>query len=95
MQQAKARVNTTAVVLMGVGGLIALIGSVLAWAKVTSTRPLLAAAGLNQSFAGTSSGDGKAVLVMGIIAIAAAVVVFVAPRRGLVIGMGIVVIVAG
>jgi hypothetical protein len=93
MQQAKARVTSTGAVLMGAGGLIALIGSVLPWAKFSLRTPLLGGA-LSQSVAGTSTGEGKAVLVMSIIAIAAAVLVAAMPRRQLVMAMGIVVIVA-
>lgn len=92
MQQANARTSSTGAVLMGVGGLIAIIGSVLSWVKVTSTRPVFA--GLNRTFAGTSSGEGKAVLVMGVIAIAAAVLAFVMPRREVLLSLGIVTIVA-
>jgi len=50
---------STGAVLMGVGGLMALVGSVLAWVKVSSTRPLLAAVGASRTVAGTSSGEGR------------------------------------
>jgi len=94
MQQAKARVTSVGAILMGAGGLIAVIGSVLAWARFSVRAPLLGGA-LNQSVAGTSTGEGKTVLVMAIIAIAAAVLSVAMPRRQLVMAMGIVVIVAG
>ncbi len=93
MQQPKARVTSSGAVLMGAGGLIALIGSVLPWAKFSVRAQLLAGA-LSQSVAGTSTGEGKTVLVLGVIGIAAAVLVVAMPRRQLVMAMGIIVIVA-
>ena len=93
MQQAKARVTPTGAILMGAGGLIALIGSVLPWAKFSLRGQLLGGA-LSQSVVGTSTGEGKIVLGMAIVAIAAAVLVVTMPRRQLVMAMGIVVIVA-
>ena len=93
-------------ILTAIGGAILAVGSVLTWAKVSvdlgalanalGVDPaLLSGAGdqTSKTFAGTSGGDGKIVLVCGIVAIVIAVAAFM--RRGLWKTLGVVAIVAG
>jgi len=77
---------------MGVGGVLAILGAVLPWARIT-TGPLLGR--LGESLAGTSTGDGKAALIIGIVLLVAAAVMFFVPSRSLMVGLGIVAIVGG
>jgi hypothetical protein len=93
-------------ILAGIGGVVMAIGAVLNWATASiDVEALAAALGVDpsllagtagetsKSFAGTSSSDGKIVLVCGIVAIVIAILAFT--RRQIPKALAIVAIVAG
>ena len=80
-------------IVMILGGAATVVGSLLSWASVSVSSPLLG--GLSQTVSGTSSSDGKVTLVCGIGMVIAGLIIWLRSTRGLRLGLAIVAIVAG
>ena len=78
--------------LAAAAGVLAVVGAVIAWAKVSVGAPLGAA---SRTAAGTTFTEGKIVLAVGIVVAAAGVAVAFAPRREVLVATAVVAALGG